>query len=127
MDMIPGDNVTTLLTSFLDVQTRRAQIVAGNIANVDTPNYNAKDLDFESYLREAARQSQLPRIEQKIEGIAEPTVFDQPITVLGLDGNNVDMGSEMAKMAQTGTNFNFGAKMLQSRFHLLRTAIKEGR
>lgn len=127
MNILPSDNVTNLLQSFLDVQSRRAQVIAGNIANTDTPGYVAKDLDFENYLREAAEQSQLPLSRQNAGALAQPTVVDQPASVIGLDGNTVDMGSEMAKMAQTGTNFNFGAKMLQSRLRLLRTAIKEGR
>lgn len=127
MDLLPADNVTNLLQSFLDVQSRRAQVVAGNIANADTPGYVAKDLDFESYLKEAAAQSELPRTKQNLNQLSQPTIVDQPISVMGMDGNTVDMGSEMAKMAQTGTNFNFGAKMLQSRLRLLRTAIREGR
>ena len=127
MEMIPADSVTNLLQSFLDVQTRRAQVIAGNIANTDTPNYVAKDLDFESYLKEAAKETDRPISRQNFDALQQPTLVDQPITVMGLDGNTVDMGSEMAKMAQTGTNFNFGAKMLQSRFKLLRMAIREGR
>lgn len=127
MDILPADNVTNLLQSFLDVQSRRAQVIAGNIANTDTPGYVAKDLDFDDYLREAARQSSLPLSKQNLNSLSQPNVVDQPTTVVGLDGNTVDMGSEMAKLAQTGTNFNFGAKMLQSRLRLLRTAIREGR
>lgn len=127
MELLPADNVTNLLQNFLDVQSRRAQTIAGNIANADTPGYVAKDLDFESYLKEAAEQSHLPLSKQNLSNLAQPTVVDQPISVMGMDGNTVDMGSEMAKMAQTGTNFNFGAKMLQSRLRLLRTAIREGR
>lgn len=127
MELLPADNVTNLLQSFLDVQSRRAQTLAGNIANADTPGYVAKDLDFENYLKEAAAQSEVPRGKQNLTNLSQPTVVDQPISVMGMDGNTVDMGSEMAKMAQTGTNFNFGAKMLQSRLRLLRTAIREGR
>jgi flagellar basal-body rod protein FlgB len=127
MEILPTDNITNLLQSFLDVQSRRAQVIAGNIANTDTPGYVAKDLDFDDFLREAAEQSSLPLSKQNSANSSQMRVVDQPATVIGLDGNTVDMGSEMAKMAQTGTNFNFGAKMLQSRLRLLRTAIKEGR
>src|ERR1051325_9210163 len=103
MDIFPADNVTNLLQTFLDVQSRRAQVIAGNIANTDTPGYVAKDLDFENYLREAAEQSSLPLSKQNPNSLSQPNVVEQPISVMGLDGNTVDMGSEMAKMAQTGT------------------------
>jgi flagellar basal-body rod protein FlgB len=128
MDMIPADNVTNLLQTYLDVQSRRSQVIAGNIANADTPGYVAKQLDFDQYLREAAQQSALPSSQQGQHGLAsEPRVVDQASSVIGLDGNTVDTGREMAELAQAGGSFNFGAKMLQSRFRLLRTAIREGK
>ncbi|NJM53202.1 MAG: hypothetical protein HC846_07300 [Blastocatellia bacterium] len=60
MPLFATDNVTNLLQNFLDVQSQRTQVIAGNIANADTPNYNAKELRFEDFLRDAARQSELP-------------------------------------------------------------------
>ncbi len=128
MDLLPADNVINLLQNFLDVQSRRAQVIAGNIANADTPNYIAKELDFEDYLREAAQQSSLPLSQQNLKSASEQTrIIEQKSTSIGLDGNTVDTGREMADLAQTGSNFNFGAKMLQTRLRLLRTAIREGK
>lgn len=128
MDFSSADNVTNLLQTFLDVQSRRTEVIAGNIANADTPGYVAKELDFEDYLREAARQSSLPLAQQNRQGLtSQPRVVEQTPTTIGLDGNTVDAGREMADLAQAGSNFNFGAKMLQSRLRLLRTAIREGR
>lgn len=122
------DNVTSLLQSFLDVQTRRSEVIASNIANADTPGYKAKQLEFNEYLREAARNSELPLSKQNARPMgSELRVTEQEAEVVGMDGNTVDAGREMAEMAQAGSNFNFGAKMLQSRFRLLRTAIREGR
>lgn len=128
MASIPTDNITNLLQTFLDVQSRKAQVVAGNIANADTPGYTAKELDFNDYLREAARQSSLPESQQNWDNLtSEPRIVEQNPTAIGLDGNTVDTQREMAELAQTGSNFNFGAKMLQSRLRLLRTAIREGK
>jgi len=64
MDITGTDNVTNLLQTYLDVQTSRSQVIAGNIANADTPGYVAKELDFNEYLQEAARQSSLPASQQ---------------------------------------------------------------
>jgi len=128
MKISTGDNITNLLQSFLDVQSRRSEVIAGNIANADTPGYVAKELDFDSFLREAAEQSSLPASRQNAQGqTSEMRVVDQPTTVIGIDGNTVDTGREMADLAQAGGSFNFGAKMLQSRLRLLRTAIREGK
>jgi len=126
--MIPADNVTNLLQTYLDVQSRRSQVIAGNIANADTPGYVAKQLDFDQYLRDAVEQSELPASQQGQRASGnEPRVVDQASSVIGLDGNTVDTGREMAELAQAGGSFNFGAKMLQSRLRLLRTAIREGK
>lgn len=123
-----ADNVTNLLQSFLDVQSLRSQVTAGNIANADTPGYVAKEVDFNDYLKEAARQSSLPPSQQNLSGpTTGPRVVDQEATTIGIDGNTVDTGREMAELAQAGSSFNFGAKMLQSRLRLLRTAIREGK
>jgi flagellar basal-body rod protein FlgB len=128
MDFLQTDNVTNLLQTYLDVQSKRSQVIAGNIANADTPGYVAKELDFDSYLRDAAEQSQLPLSKQNSQNSAnQPRIIEQTATTIGLDGNTVDTGKEMAELAQAGGAFNFGAKMLQSRLRLLRTAIREGK
>lgn len=122
------DSVTNLLQTFLDVQTRRSEVIASNIANADTPGYKAKQLDFTEHLREAARNNELPLSKQSARPVGtQLRVIEQESEVVGMDGNTVDAGREMAELAQAGSNFNFGAKMLQSRLRLLRTAIREGR
>ena len=129
MNFNAADNITDLLQKFLDVQSRRAQTVAGNIANADTPDFKAKELKFDEFLRDAADQAELPnsRRGQRNSLTPEMRVVEQDSPFIGPDGNTVDPGKEMADLAHIGTNFNFGAKMLQSRLRLLRTAIREGR
>jgi flagellar basal-body rod protein FlgB len=128
MELMATDNVTNLLQSYLDVQSLRSQVIAENIANADTPGYVAKKVEFSDFLNDAARQSSLPASQQYRNGsISGPQVVEQESIAIGLDGNTVDAGREMAEMAQAGSSFNFGAKMLQSRLRLLRTAIREGK
>ncbi len=126
---LPTDNITNLLQTFLDVQSRRAEVIAGNIANADTPEYVAKELKFDDFLRDAVKQSSLPHSQKNGLNPSASTleVIEQTPTKIGLDGNTVDTGREMSELAQVGTNFNFGAKVLQMRLRLLRSAISEGR
>ena len=122
------DNVTNLLQSYLDVQTRRSEVIASNIANADTPGYRSKKLEFDQFLRDAARNSELPLSKQTSGSMdSQLRVVEKEAEVVAMDGNTVDAGSEMAELAQAGSSFNFGAKMLQARFRLLRSAIREGR
>lgn len=130
MSLMSSDNITNLLQTFLDVQSRRAEVISSNIANADTPGYSAKKLEFEDFLKEAARRSKLPRFQQEQRQALSADslrVIEQTPTAIGMDGNSVDAAKEMSELAQTSINFNLGAKMLQSRLRLLRTAIREGK
>ncbi len=123
----PGlDRITSLLTQFLDVHSRRAQIVASNLANADTPGFQAQELDFSAYLQQATDEALTPG---STGGALEqtPQVVAQTNRVSGLDGNNVDAGQEMAALSNAGMNYLTGTTMLQSRIRTLRMAIREGR
>ncbi len=128
MDLLRTDNITDLLQKYLDVQSLRSQTTAGNIANADTPDYVAKEVDFEQFLKDAARESTKPQYQQdRLAMSSRPKVVEKFSEAIGMDGNTVDVGKEMADLAQAGSSFNFGAKMLQSRLRLLRSAIREGK
>ncbi len=123
------DRITSLLTDYLDIQSRRAELVASNLANADTPNFRAQELDFQDYLRMAARNALAPQASRVTPPTLDqtPHVVEQTNNVPGIDGNSVDVGHEMATLAETGGQFVFGTQMLQAHFRTLRLAIREGR
>ncbi|MFN0088342.1 MAG: flagellar basal body rod protein FlgB [Blastocatellia bacterium] len=129
MIMIEMDRFVNLLTDYLDVQSRRAEIVAGNLANADTPGFKAMELDFKEYLQTAAQYAAGPQTENLYSALMEtrPRAVEQEGNTIGIDGNTVDTGHEMATLANAGGQFMFGAQMLQSRFRAIRAAIREGR
>ena len=124
-----NDNITTLLTKFLDVQSRRAQTVAGNLANADTPGYVARELDFKGYLKDAAAEALNPRGRggEAREFEDAPRVVEQTPSAVGIDGNTVSAGREMSTLAESGMQYLAGTQFLQSRLRTLRAAIREGR
>lgn len=129
MELPSVDRITSLLTSFLDVQSRRAEVVAGNVANADTPGYAAKELDFSDYLRRAAREAVAPRKPDNSPApfTDNPRVIEQAVTSIGIDGNTVDAAREMSALADAGMQYLAGTQLLQSRLRTLRAAIREGR
>lgn len=129
IELTSTDRITSLLTRFLDTQSRRAQVVASNIANVDTPGYQAKELDFAEYLKQAAYDTVVPVKGLPLYQVSalEPEVVEQIGNPIGIDGNTVDMGHEMSAMAETGMKYLEGIHLLQSRLRTLRIAIREGR
>ncbi len=102
--------------------------VEANIANSETPGYEAKELNFADFLRRAAREVFTKRNDADATNIPEqPRVTFQLGNATRLDGNNVDIGREMTALAEAGKDFQAGSQFLQSRLRTLRTAIREGR
>lgn len=119
------DSITSLLGSFLDVQSRRAEVVAGNLANADTPNYVAKEVDFADFLRNAANETMSPTAAGHQAGTAgAPRIVEQQRITIGLDGNTVDSAREMSTLADAGMKYLEGTQLLQMRLRTLRTAIR---
>ena len=127
MDLPVFDNITSLLGRFLDVQSRRAEVVAGNLANVDTPGYVAREVEFDDFLRNAAAESLAQPGKQQNSPLAALRVVNQEPTTIGIDGNTVDAGHEMSVLAESGTKYLQGTQLLQMRLRTLRAAIREGK
>lgn len=119
MQLPTNDRVTSLLTTYLDVQSRRSEVIAGNLANADTADYKARELDFDAFLDDAAAG-------RPLEYGHEPKLVLQD-RAPGIDGNNVDAGHEMAQLADAGMQYLSGVQMIQARLRTLKTAIREGR
>lgn len=102
---------------FLDVTSQRHELVVTNMANVDTPGYRTKDLDFRSELNRLI-----------IPG--EEATFGVAHNVNGLlqrpDGNDVNIDREGLLMAETQMQFGLGVQYMQHEFHNLLLAINEG-
>jgi len=128
IDAIGNDRIASMLVSFLDVQSQRAQVASSNIANADTPGYTAKGLEFADYLRQTAFDAVAPNARPALLKLGA----DQPALVelggqSGIDGNTVDMAHEMSQLGDAGMKYLAGVTLLQSRLRLLSTAIKEGK
>ena len=120
-----NDPMVKLLDRFISVQSRRTQLISGNIANIDTPGFTAKDLDFQNCLNISTQEA--VQHWQPTNETIEPTTILRANSAVGIDGNNVDMAQEMSELASTGIQYLFGTQMLQARFRILKMAIREGR
>lgn len=114
----------------LGVRERRAELLASNIANADTPNYKAKDINFKKALSDAmsGHDFRLSRTNKlHINGGAgfDPSVGyrvpDQPDTG---DGNTVDMQTEKTLYMNNGMRYEASLNFLNSKITGLKKAIK---
>jgi len=110
---IGSDSVFAVLNSALDGLTVRQNVIADNIANVDTPGFRATSVDFETSLRSAIENGGRTAVSAK----ELPT--DTPV---GANGNNVDLRKETLAATQTQFQYQLMTRAVSDRFALIRTA-----
>lgn len=122
----------TVLQKGLEASSLRQQVLANNIANIDTPNFKRSDVNFQDVLGAAlGKQSGTLLLKstspQHLFGIAEGggsgIVVDQS-TSMRNDGNNVDIDSEMTNVAENGLYYNSLTNAISQQLGLLRMVIK---
>ncbi len=110
--------ILQLLQGYLQVASNRQQLIVSNMANVDTPGYHAKDLDFHTAMKRVMNDgdtAQLQPASREVEGLME-----RP------DGNNVNIDRESLLLSETQIQYQLGVQLVKAEFHRLLTAIKEG-
>lgn len=118
--------VAEALGRFLDVDVARYKLIAGNLANIDTPGYRARDLDFRAELRRASAQEDA----SEVSGLHLAAYAPVARQVRGLmerpDGNNVSVERESLLLAEAQMKFNLGIQLLKDQFHTISLAINSG-
>jgi flagellar basal-body rod protein FlgB len=122
-----SDPMTEALTRFLDVNVARHKLIAANMANIDTPGYRTRDLDFRA---ELARASAGGEWDGGGAGLSYASYAPVARPVRGLlqrpDGNNVSVERESLLLAETQMKFNLGVQLLKDEFHGISQAINSG-
>ncbi len=114
-------------------RTQRAEVLANNLANADTPNYKSRDLDFAKVL-EVQQQKQNGHFgltQTDSRHIAAEGVSDGDASLLyrnpyqpSIDQNTVDAQVEQAKYAENAVQFQASFTLLNSKFKGLVNALR---
>lgn len=104
-----------VLQGFLKVADQRQQLVVANMANVDTPGYRTRDLDFQSAMQEAMNDG--PPLESA--SVEVPNLPERP------DGNNVNIDRESMMLSELQLQYQMGVQLIKEQFHELLSAINE--
>lgn len=116
----------------IDARSRRAELLAENIANADTPGYQARDVDFNAVLEQAAGR-QNPSLgltrtnESHLMGSSSLDVgvmYRTPDQIDTGDGNSVDVNKERTAYMQNAIEYQASLEFLNSRISGLLKAIK---
>jgi flagellar basal-body rod protein FlgB len=119
----PSDSTITLLEQALDLRAERHTRIASNIANAETPRYQAT-ANSPAVTRTHPRH--LPARMQ--DGVAvSPNLVYRKSAGAGNDLNSVDVDTEMAQLAQNNLLYNATAQLLSKKFSSIRLAIDGGK
>lgn len=116
------DRTSQLLGQMIQGTALRHRILAANLANAETPGFQAQDVTFSSVLNEA--RSRGPAAAAPAPTITATAVTDAE-TALRRDGNTVDLDRQMVKLAQNTQWHNAMLQILAGRFATMRSAIRD--
>ena len=120
----------------LSASWTRNAVIRNNIANVETPNFKASDVEFESLLARAMDSSGFKGLKTHPRHIdigsgnfdsVSHRIVKRGGTSMRMDGNNVDIEAENVKLAQNSLQYNTLLEKMNSEIRRLRMAITEGR
>jgi flagellar basal-body rod protein FlgB len=123
---MPNAFIVSALENYLKLTAIREQTISANMANVDTPGYHTRDIDFQGELTKAmngvltrsgdgAEAPQLTPVVREVSGLME-----RP------DGNNVNLDREGLLMSETQLQYQIGIQLVKQQFHEVLSAINSG-
>ena len=115
----------------------RNAVIRNNIANVETPDFKASEVVFESYISDALSRNGFEGRRTRDRHIdigasrdissASPQVLERRDTAMRMDGNNVDIEAENARLAQNSIQYNTLLQKLNSELQRIKLAVTEGK
>ena len=114
--------------SALQLRSRRNEMLASNIANAATPNFKARDIDFDTELKrinkigniETTNGSHFSSIQKRI---GKDSVYRLPIHP-SLDGNTVEMAVEQMQFSENVMRYQTTLTFLNNKISGLKSAIR---
>ena len=121
-------NYINILDKAADAANMRNELISNNIANVSTPNYKRKDLDFETVLQAelagGRTLNQSVNMANKDLSVLDPQVFtDNSNLSYRLDGNNVDISTEEAYLAENTIRYQLLIDQMNQEFSRYQTVL----
>ena len=113
----------------LGVRSQRMEVLARNIANADTPNYKARDIDFKAALSQASSSDTAMRTTQSAhfnvgqELPPDDMRFRVPFNT-SFDGNTVEINVEQAQFGRAAADYQTSLNFLENRISGIRKALK---
>jgi len=111
----------------LGVRSQRLETLSRNIANADTPNYKAEELDFKAMLKETSREYISATHAKHYAALEEQPDDGKRFRVpfnSSFDGNTVEISLEQAQFGQAAADYQTTLNFLENRIGGIRKALK---
>ena len=115
------------------VRSKRAELLANNMANADTPNFKARDIDFKQAMTQALDHPDMGQLKTtnskhiktgvEMGSMSAELLYRTPIQP-SIDGNTVDSQLEKSEFMQNSIQYQASVKFVTGRIKSLLTAIK---
>ena len=121
-------NYINVLDKAADAANLRKDVLSNNIANVDTPNYKRKDVSFQNYLEQALigadpLSERVEEVNTHLSDFGGVTYTDSSVLSYRLDGNNVDIDTENAALAENQIRYNALVDQISQEFSRYKTVL----
>ena len=120
-------NYINVLEKASDASWTRNSVISNNIANVDTPGYKRKDVQFEQYLQSAVSGGcslDDNVAEADLESLTGTTYTDYATASYRIDGNNVDIDTENAELAKNQIKYYTMLDSISQEFKRITSVFK---
>jgi len=110
--------ILNLVEKALNIRAFYHKIISSNIANVETPNYKEKDIDFQEAMEKHLSNPNDIEVKEKI---------DDDEGSNSIDGNTVNIEEQMVRLTENSMLYNSLVHLISKKFSMMRYLINEGR
>lgn len=126
------DNLFGIHATALKIRSSRAQLLASNIANADTPNYKARDIDFKQVLGAMAGDTANSKMDRTHSGHLDAhgttangaDILYRTPNQPNLDGNTVDLNAERSAFMENTMMYQASLRFINGKISGLQMAIR---
>lgn len=109
------------ISGYLSYHLQRQKVIAGNLANLDTPGYRAQELDFQETVRTHYKDGQ-----KQVQWSIETSARVQDDEVPDQDGNSVSLEAQLAKSQANNLRYGVVSELLRRKLGMLKYAATDG-
>ncbi|HYA15754.1 MAG TPA: flagellar basal body rod protein FlgB [Syntrophales bacterium] len=117
------DKTMKLLSSMIDFRSQKHQLITSNVANIDTPGYTSKDLQFKGIIGEEMQKQLVKTDKRHLSGeFANTGVVDGDIVD---SGERVNIETEMTNLAENHLMYNTSVELLSRKLRSIKGVFNE--